>query len=150
MCAYFAKIAYNKSAICLLCQKEQLTRTHIFMNCEVILECYRRFQITTDGILNIGTVDLVERAFGLKIGDFAKNKCILRNYVNFCIRHIIYRSRNKVFGNSLLTTVTTLCNKIESFIQNDLRQKFELTKFNNKIDCFAYLFGITIFVLILS
>ena len=34
----------------------------------------------------------------------------------------------------MLTTVTTLCNKIETFIHNDLKQKFELAKYNNKID----------------
>ena len=65
-----------------------------------------------------------------------KNKCILRNYIPFCIRHIICRSRNKVLGRSLLTTVTTLCNKIENFIHNNLKQKFELAKSNNKIDIF--------------
>ena len=65
------------------------------MNCEVISECYRRFQTTTDGILNLGTVGLIERAFGVQIGDFERKNFILRNYVNFCIRHIVYRSRNK-------------------------------------------------------
>ena len=136
MCAYFAKIIYNKSAVCLLCKNEQITRTHIFMNCEVILECYRRFQTTTDSILNLGTVGLIERAFGVKIGDFERKNCILRNYVNFCIRHIVYRSRNKVFGSSLLTTVTNVCNKIETFIHNDLQQKIDLAKFNNTLNRF--------------
>ena len=37
MCAYFAKLAFNESATCLLCKNEQLTRTHIFLNWEVIL-----------------------------------------------------------------------------------------------------------------
>ena len=58
MCAYFAKIAFNKSATCMLCKNEQLTRTHIFLNCEVILECYRKFQKVTDRIFNLGTVQI--------------------------------------------------------------------------------------------
>ena len=100
MCAYFAKIAYNKSAICLLCQKEQLTRTHIFMNCEVNLECYRRFQITMDGILNIGPVDLDERAFGLKLGDLAKKQMYFKKLRKLLYTSHYYRSRSKVLGRS--------------------------------------------------
>ena len=53
----------------MLCKNEQLTRTQIFLNCEVILDCYRKFQKVKDRIFNLGTVDLVERSFGLRLED---------------------------------------------------------------------------------
>ena len=77
MCAYFAKIAFNKSPTCVLFKNEQRWRTHIFLNCEVILECYRKFQKVTGRIFNLGTIDMVERAFGLRLeGEDEKNGTI--------------------------------------------------------------------------
>ena len=137
MCAYFAKIAFNDSGICMLCKSEQLGRTHIFLSCSVIVECYAKFQPFTNRILNIGPVDLIERAFGLR-GQEKSTK--LRNYVNFCIRHVVYRNRNRSLGSSLSSTVENVCNKIRTFIQNDLIQKYDRSKATNKVNSFEEVF----------
>ena len=136
MCAYFAKIAFNESSVCLLCNQEQLNRVHIFLGCDVIMECYRKFQKITDKIFYIGSLDLIERAFGLPIENKGEKRKELRNYINFSIRHIVYRNRNKVFGNSFSIIIVNLVNIIETFIHCDLRQKYDLAKARNKTSSF--------------
>ena len=92
---------------------------------------------------NIGPVDLIERAFGLRDQDVEEKTTKLHNYVNFCIRHVVYRNRNRTLGFSLSSTVDNVCNKIRTFIQNDLIQKYDRSKAMNKVDSFeeAFLIG---------
>ena len=136
MCAYFAKIAFNESSVFQLCNQEQLNRVHIFLGCDVIMECYRKFQKITDKIFYIGSLDLIERAFGLPIENKGEKRKELRNYINCSIRNIVYRNRNKVFGNSFSIIIVNLVNIIETFIHCDLRQKYDLAKARNKTSSF--------------
>ena len=88
------------------------------------MKCYEHFLCYTDKILNIGPVDLIERAFGLRGEEENEKRIKLRNYVNFTVRHIIFRSRNKNLGSSVNSVVTNICTKVVSSIQKDLNLKF--------------------------
>ena len=99
MCGYFARITFNEQGICKLCNTEELTRTHIFMSCEVVLLCYNWFLFITDKVQKVGPVDLLERAFGLRKPDPVNHGIDVRNYINFCIRYFVYRNRNQCVGN---------------------------------------------------
>ena len=134
MCQYFAKIAYKDSGMCKLCKQEQLTRTHIFMNCDVILGCYSSFLHITDNIFKLGPVNLIERAFGLQVEGEDKDRVTLRNFINFSVRHVVYRSRNTTCGSNIPNSVLTLCKKIEIYIHNDLNEKFISFKATNRVD----------------
>ena len=95
-----------------------------FIFCEITLKVYEHFLCYTDKILNIGPVDLIERAFGLREEEDNEKRIKLRNYVNFTVRHIIFRNRNRNLGASDATVVTNICKKVVSFIQKDLNLKF--------------------------
>ena len=123
MCAYFAKLAFNDTGLCKLCKTEEESRTHIFIFCEITLKVYEYFLCYTDKILNIGPVDLIERAFGLREEEENEKRIKLRNYVNFTVRHIIFRNCNRNLGASDATVVTNICKKVVSFIQKDLNLK---------------------------
>ena len=105
MCAYFAKLVFNKSGICQFCMEEQLNRVHIFINCNVILELYQKFIFITNKLVNIGPAHYLERAFGIKISKPANKREELRNFVNVCIRHIALRSRNKRSGRTVINII---------------------------------------------
>ena len=51
--------------------------------------------------------------------------------------------QKKTHGNNLMKTVSNICTKIEIYIQNDLQDKFEVSKSKNKTNCFenVYLIG---------
>ena len=140
MCAYFAKLVFNKSGICQLCMEEQLNRVHIFINCNVILELYQKFLFITNKLVNIGPVHYLERAFGIKISKPANKREELRNYVNFCIRHIVFRSRNKRLGRTVINIILSLCFKIENFIKSDLKQKYDLAVETGRLRVFEETF----------
>ena len=139
MCAYFAKIAFNKSNTCMLCGSLQNTRTHIFIECEVILECYLHFLSYTDALVNIGAVNLLERAFGLKT-ETDDSKILLRNFINFSIRHIVFRNRHQNLGNCKAVIVRNMIRKIAFFLKSELKTKFSLALVNRKIDSFINTF----------
>ena len=80
------------------------------------MECYRKFQKITDKIFYIGSLNLIERAFGLPVENKGEKQKELRNYINFSIRHIVYRNRNKVIGNRFSIIIVNLVNIIEMFI----------------------------------
>ena len=116
MCAYFAQIAFNESNICMLCGSPQNKRTHIFIECEVISECYSHYLSFTDLLVDIGSVNLLEKSFGLKI-EKEDSKQKLRNYINFSIRHVVFRNRHRKLGNNRAVTVRNLIRKIDSFLK---------------------------------
>ena len=133
MCAYAANIMFKESAQCKLCLCTQLTRTHIFMNCETILKCYQHFLTFCDSLVSIGSVDLIERAFGLKVND---GDIKSSNYINFSLRHVTYRSRYKILGKSKEAIQLNLIKKISLFIRTDLRNKFEVACAKNEVESF--------------
>ena len=85
--------------------------------------------------MSINSVNLLERAFGLKIEENDK-KGMLRNYIHFSVRHIVFRNRYRSLSKNLLSTVRILIKRISCFIRNDLEQKFHHAKANNCIDDF--------------
>ena len=135
MCAYFAQIAFNESNICMLCGSPQNKRTHIFIECEVISECYSHYLSFTDLLVDIGSVNLLEKSFGLKI-EKEDSKQKLRNYINFSIRHVVFRNRHRKLGNNRAVTVRNLIRKIDSFLKGDLKTKFNLALEKHSLDEF--------------
>ena len=115
MCAYFANMVFGVSAKCKLCNEVQHSRTHIFTNCEAILRCHSHFLQFSSKLVNIDSVNLIERAFGLKIEENDK-KGTLRNYIHFSVRHIVFRHRHHSLSKNLLSTVRILIKKINCFI----------------------------------
>ena len=91
-----------------------------------VLELYQKFMFITSKLVNIGLVRYLERAFGIKIWKPANKREELRNYVNFCIRHIVFRSRHKRLGCTFINIILSLCFKIDDFIQSDLKKKIDL------------------------
>ena len=61
---------------------------------------------------------------------------MLRNYIHFSVRHIVFRNRYRSLSKNLLSTVRILIKRISCFIRNDLGQKFHHAKANNCIDDF--------------
>ena len=135
MCAYFAQIAFNESNICMLCGSPQNKRTHIFIECEVISECYSHYLSFTDLLVDIGSVNLLEKSFGLKI-EKEDSKQKLRNYINFSIRHVVFRNRHRKLGNNRAVTVRNLIRKIDLFLKGDLKTKFNLALEKHSLDEF--------------
>ena len=102
---------------------------------ETILKCYQHFLKFCDLLVNIGSVDLIERDFGLKVNN-GDNKSSLRNYINFSVRHITYWNRHKVLGNNKVLIQNNLIKKISSFIRTDLKSKFEIASIKKEIESF--------------
>lgn len=138
MCSYFAKIAFHKSGECKLCKKEQTSRTHIFMNCCVIDGCLSNFSTLLNQVFEQDFCDL-EKAFGLKIDKQRKGNDILRNYITFSIRHVIYRSRNNDYGG-LHQTITALVNKVKIYIKGDLKEKYNVAYLTQTLQNFTETF----------
>ena len=91
MCAYSANIFFQESPQCKLCKTMQQSRTHIFMSCEMIVRCYNHFLPVTDLLVNIGGVDLMERAFGLKAGRNDKKSCSEELYSQTSLNRTLYK-----------------------------------------------------------
>ena len=106
----------------------------------MILELYQKFLFITNKLVNIGPVHYLERAFGIKISKPANKREELRNYVNFCIRHIVFRSRNKRLGRTVINIILSLCFKIENFIKSDLKQKYDLAVETGRLRVFEETF----------
>ena len=64
----------------------------------------------------------------------------VRNYVNFSIRHVVYRNCNNVLGTSIDSKFQNLRKKIVSFIHKDLKSKYYRSKLLNKVDKFEKTF----------
>ena len=102
---------------------------------QVISECYRHFLPRTDLLVYIGSVNLIEKSFGLKVEkDDKKQK--LRNYINFSIRHVVFRNRHRKLGNNKASIVRNLILKIDTFLKADLKTKFKLAVEKQKVDEF--------------
>ena len=50
--------------------------------------------------------------------------------------HIVCICRNKTCGNNLMKTALSICTKFEIYMQNDSQDKFEVSKFKNKMNSF--------------
>jgi hypothetical protein len=105
------------------------------MSCETILKCYQHFLTFCDSLVSTGSVDLIERAFGLKVND-EDIRSSLRNYINFSVRHVTYRSRHKILGKSKESIQLNLIKKISLFIRTDLRNRFEVACVKNEVESF--------------
>ena len=138
MCAYFAKIAYDDDGVCKLCKCEQTERTHIFISCSVINEIYKKFSPL---LINIcpATLEMKEKIMGLPLTSKEQSNFILRNYVTSAIKHVVFKSRNKDFGN-FVNTVRSLTTAIKFFLKNDLIYKWCLAKFNLNVQAFVDLY----------
>jgi len=127
ICSYFLKKIYNTDGKCKLCGQIELNRTHIFMNCNIIKYIYHNFDEIIRKMVNID-LSPMEMAFGIFNND--SNKAILRNYITFAIRHIIFINRNKEFESQTLCK-HILLRKTKSFIKKDLEDKLNIFKAKN-------------------
>ena len=139
MCAYFAKLVFNKSGNCKLCGKLELKRVHIITDCETVKKIIENFDYIL-ALLHTIPLTPKEIIFGIS----AKNKIDkkLHNYIMFAIRHVIYRSRNKTF-DCQNTAVIAISNRIKVFIRSDLKNKFFTALYKNEIQNFkdTYLYN---------
>lgn len=131
MCSYFANIAFNESAVCKLCGQVETERTHIFTKCLVIKGCYEKFDPLIKKCSSTDITDL-EKVVGLQGGS---SQIKLRNYITFSLRHVVFRNRNKTFGN-LLPTIDIMCKKIEYFIINDVTTRYWIAQSDTRLDKF--------------
>ena len=129
---YILKLMHKSDGICKLCKKLERQRTHIFMHCEVIHYIFNHFSNIIHSFDN-SIISQKEKAFG--IFEEINEKILLRNYMTFSIRHIIYRNRNMDVprgGN----VKSILIKKLISYIRKDLMEMFDRAKLRNKIECF--------------
>jgi len=133
ICAYILTQMYRGDGICKLCKNIERTRTHVFMNCEVIESLYQQFGYILSQ-LGPTTVSENEKAFGL-YNEQDDSKSRLRNYVTYTIRHIVFRNRNIDFALDA-HVVTIMANKIKAYIRRDLKERYYLYKYKNKLNIF--------------
>jgi len=136
ICAYFLKLIYNTDGKCKLCGKLELKRTHVFMKCEIIQYTYKYFEPVLKQLLD-KTIDEKEKAFG--IFSEKNGKIVLRNYITFVIRHVIFLLRNTDF-TSVSTCRSLVIQKVSKFIKNDLDFRFKMAKVTNNINSFEKIF----------
>ena len=74
-----------------------------------------------------------ERAFG--IFEHISDNILLRNYITFIIRHILYRNRN-MDNHDPQNVHLILINKVKYFIRNNLCDQFHLHKHKRKVKIF--------------
>ena len=123
----------GSDGICKLCNNMEETRTHVFMNCEVIKSLYQHFAYILSQLGPI-TVSKMEMAFGMA-NEQNESKPRLRNYVTYIIRHIVFRNRNMDFAIDA-HVVTILANKIKSYIKRDLKEQYYLYKHKKSLNLF--------------
>ena len=135
-CGYILKLINLGDGICKLCKCLEEKRTHIFMSCQVINTIYHQF---TDILLKLHNENItdLEKAFG--IYNIESERIMLRNYITYTIRHIVYRSRN-LDTSQLGNVVSFLVNKIKYFIRKDLLERFHIYKNNNKTSIFVHMY----------
>ena len=68
------------------------------------------------------------------------NEILLRNFINFSIRHIVFRNRHQNLGNCKAVIVRNMIRKIAFFLKSELKTKFSLALVNRKIDSFINTF----------
>ena len=139
MCAYFAKLVFNKSGNCKLCGKLELKRTHILVNCDAskaVIKIFEPILLT----LHRENLSIKETIFGLLSNNQINKR--LHNYVIYSIRHVIFRSRNIDFEN-VNTAVSTITSKTKRYIRDDLKSKYYIALNKNRIQKFrqTYLYN---------
>ena len=135
-CGYILKIMNIGDGMCKLCNYLEEKRTHIFMSCKVTNAVYQHFSELLLLLYNENITNL-EKAFG--IYNIESDKIILRNYITYTIRHIVYRSRNLDTSHSG-NVVTFLINKIKYFMRKDLYERYHIYKNKNKTCTFVKLY----------
>ena len=70
------------------------------------------------------------------------SKILLRNFINFSIRHIVFHHRHRNLGNCKAVIVRNMIRKIAFFLKSELKTKFSLALVNRKIDSFINTFVI--------
>ena len=127
VCSYFLKKIYNTDGKCKLCGQIESNRTHIFINCSIINYVYHSFDEIIKKMVN---VDLSTKEMIFGIINNESDKAILRNYIIFSIRHVIFINRNKEFESQILCK-HILLKKTKYFIKKDLEEKFNISKAKN-------------------
>ena len=130
--AYFLKKVYNTDGKCKLCGKIEINRIHIFIECEVIKHMYEYFHAFLNQLYN-EPIDKLEMAFG--IFKIKNDKIMLRNYLMFIIRHVVFKSRNCQFTSTQMCK-NALVLKIKNFLKRDLESRFIMAKTTCKLELF--------------
>ena len=91
ICGYSLSLMNISDGVCKLCRQVESQRTHIFMHCTITDQVYQHFTGILTQLSSI-PISAKERAFG--IFEHISDKILLRNYITFIIRHILYRNRN--------------------------------------------------------
>ena len=133
ICGYSLKLMSIGDGKCKLCKCMEEKRTHIFIECKIINEVYQYF---SDIILKLHNrhITELEKVFG--IYNEESDHFLLRNYITFTIRHIVYRNRN-LDTSQVGNVVSLLINKIKWFIRKDLTEKYHMYKNKNKTNIFV-------------
>jgi len=78
-------------------------------------------------------IDKLEMAFG--IFNRKNDKIMLRNYLTFTIRHVVFKSRNSEFTSAQISK-NALILKIKNFLKRDLELRFIMAKTTCNISLF--------------
>lgn len=132
ICGYSLSLMNISDGVCKLCRQVESQRTHIFMHCTITDKVYQHFTGILTQLSSI-PISAKERAFG--IFEHITDKILLRNYITFIIRHILYRNRN-MDNHDPQNVHLILINKVKYFIRNDLCDQFHLHKHKRKVEIF--------------
>ena len=126
---------HKTDGICKLCNTLERNRTHIFMNCEIINQVYLHFLPLIRRFDNRALSEK-EKAFGITENN---PKILLRNYMTYTIRHIVYRNRNiKLNNNANINSI--IINKVEKHIKVDLMERYNLFKLKGELQTFKNIY----------
>ena len=124
---------FNSLNICRQCDNPEEGPVHTILHCAVSDLVFGYFENILLQIVPLN-ISIQERAFGLMIqGQNTEKQKKLRNYLLFCVKHIIFKRRAKESNFSLEVKSRMIIDECKRFIITDLQSKFFVAKNKNEI-----------------
>ena len=137
--SYSLNRMYNVANVCVHCEQPEEGFSHCFVFCDVSNLVYCHFLTTMRQLVDVD-ITMEEKAFGLPISTNREKRKQLRNYINACIKCVIFRNRgSKLNGNSNIKSLI-LISKCRKALSMDLTQKFLNYKNRKRLDKFREMF----------
>ena len=114
---------YKAKEVCKLCNEQELDTSHIVNKCKVLIEILKIFR-------------LFEKYNNTKILTFGLNTDHYHNYILFHIKSTVFRSRFQTYANPT-QAIINIAKKIKLNIKEDIRNHYEIAKYNGDLDTMA-------------
>ena len=114
---------YKAKEVCKLCNEQELDTSHIVNKCKVLIEILKIFR-------------LFEKYDNTKFLTFGLNNDHYHNYILFHIKSTVFRSRFQTYANPT-QAIINIAKKIKLNIKEDIRNHYEIAKYNGDLDTMA-------------